>query len=155
MKALAVVICLAGSAALWMWAYSAPKSVEPLDEKYQGTFELFRYEAPEGQMSEDPIARNQRWVYEFQPDRLYHFRILVQKGYEMSRRAGVVTTEVTPEGNEFLVLTQHTSNDVAELAEPLRHLAEWGSDEGGPYLQLTADWDGRRGEQWFLRRVQE
>jgi hypothetical protein len=155
MKAFAIVVCLAGSGALWAWAVLAPKQVEALDEKYSGTFELFRYEAAPGQMGDDPVARNHRWIFEFRPGHLYLYRILFQGGSEMSRRAGVVTIEVMPEGNEFVVMTQHTSNDVAEPGEPQRYLAEWGSDDKGPYLHLTAQSPALRGEQWFLRRVQE
>ena len=154
MKAIAVVLCLAGSAALWIWAVRAPKPVEPLEQKFQGVFELYRVEIPEGQVGEDPTARNQRWRFEFGADHLYRFRILLEGGYEMSRRAGIVTIERSPEGNEFLVMTQSTSNEVEEKGEPDRYLAEWGTDEQGPYLLLTSEDANRRGQRWYLRRVE-
>ena len=54
---LGIALTLAGSAGVWYWALYWPKPVAALDAKYCGTFELFRYEPPEGQGGDDPIAR--------------------------------------------------------------------------------------------------
>ena len=151
---LGIALSLAGSAGVWYWALYWPKPVAALDAKYCGTFELFRYEPPEGQGGDDPIARGQRWIYTIGEDHIYTIRVLVDGEYEMARRSGVVTTEPTPDGDHVLVLQQHTMNSIADLGEPDPYYVEWGTDENGAYMRLIGDLGDRRGQQLFLRPQQ-
>jgi len=154
-KALVVIVCLAGSGALWFWALTTPKPVEPLDAKYCGAFELFRYESVEGETGDDPIARGEHRVYTIGADHLYTMRMMGKRNFELGRESGVILAETTPEGREFLVFTLHTVNMTLEPAEPERYLAEWGSDDDGRYLHLTRELEDGSGPQLFLRRVRE
>jgi hypothetical protein len=142
MKAAIVALCLLGSGGLWAWAYWAPKALAPLDDKYVGQFELFQFEPGYPNNFSSPLDGNKRWIYWFSADHTYKSRTLVGAGYEMAR-------------DDFLILTQVTANGAEESTPPSRYYVRWGSDEKGPYLNLTHDVEDRPGDQLFLRRVEE
>ena len=85
-----VLLCVTGAGALVGFARFWPKAPPPLEDKYQGRFELFGYEPPQGMQGDNPLDRKQRWIYEFRADHIFRLRIYVDGGWELARRSGTV-----------------------------------------------------------------
>ena len=114
---LGIVVCLAASAGLWYWAVVWPKPADGLAEDYRGRFVLFQYE-PGEEGGQDPFSMRQRWEYEFTADNQFIFRVFIDGNFIMAERAGLVTEEKSWDGEDRLVLRQHTVNGVATEGEP-------------------------------------
>ncbi|MEM8884032.1 MAG: hypothetical protein AAGD14_08190 [Planctomycetota bacterium] len=151
MRILVAVACLLGAAGLWAWAIYAPVDTTEIDPKYVGTWELFRFEPEADLMSANPLENKQAWHYIIEPSGKYLQRVFVTDGIEMSRRGGVLTEE---EGN-YLVFERRGLDGVAVESAQRRYFVEWGSDEEGPFLHLTQELARGKGEQLFLRRVEQ
>jgi hypothetical protein len=143
-----VLFCLVASAAIWGVALLAPKpSVEPLPERFQGSFRLALFRPAEGSSEPPPLPPGAP-RFTFRAEGSYLLATLTPSGEETSRREGVASVD----GNGVLTLAQVSSNRREDPAPPERYHAEWGQDEEGPYLSLR---HAARGYTLLLRPVAE
>ena len=132
MNRIIAISCFAGAAAALAWAFVWPKeaSLEPLPPRFVGEYQIANIETPPG--IGNPLPPGKQYVFRFEADGTYVFSILLNGGYEILRREGVVTVS---EGGE-LTLTRISSNRREDRAPPDRFHAEWGKDDTGPFLAL-------------------
>ena len=144
-----VLLCVTGAASLVGYARFWPKAPPPLEEKYQGRFELFGYEPPEGVQGDNPLDRKQRWIYEFRADHIFRLRIFVDGGWELARRSGTVKSD----GDDALILHMLSFNGELVEGAPERFFVRWDTDPKGEFLHLTQELSTGRGQQLFLRKL--
>jgi hypothetical protein len=148
MRVAALILCSLAIAGLWIWAATTRVKLTPLPERMCGTFQLFRFEPPDGVSMANPLATAQTRWYTFRPDGTYRLSILVSGGYEMLRSEGRAVLD------EKQVLTLHriSLNRREDPGEPERFGTYWGKDEQGKYLVLR---HVVKGHWLYLRRVKE
>jgi len=127
-------LCLAGAAGLWAWAVLWPKeaTLEPLPARFAAVYQFAGFDAPPGRPMENPLPPGQAHLFDFRADGTYAFSVMVSGGHEILRREGVV--RVSPGG--VLTLTPVSTNRREDRGPPEHFHAEWGEDEGGPFLAL-------------------
>lgn len=144
-----VLLCVTGAASLVGYARFWPKAPPPLEEKYQGRFELFGYEPPQGVQGDNPLDRKQRWIYEFRADHIFRLRIFVDGGWELARRSGTIKSD----GDQALILHMLSFNGEPNDSQPGRYFVRWDTDPKGEFLHLTQELSTGRGQQLFLRKL--
>jgi hypothetical protein len=148
MKVTALIVLLAAIAGLWIWADSARVERDPLPERLCGTFQVYRFEPPEGVTMANPLLAGQRHRYTFRPDGTYRIAVLVSGGYEMLRSDGIAILD----HKQVLALRRLSQNRRESPGEPELFGTWWGQDDKGPYLLLR---HVERGHSLYLRRVEE
>ncbi len=143
MSRLAPILCLAGAAGVWAWAFYWPKELklEPLPSRFVGEFQVAGIDTPPG--IANPLPPGKQYRFRFAADGTYAFSVFLNAGYEILRREGVVTVDESG----MLTLTPISSNRREDRAPAERFHAEWGQDETGPFLAL------RHAEQGFTFRL--
>ena len=148
MKAAALVVFVLAIAGVWIWAGSARVELEPLPDRLCGTFQVFRFEPPEGVMMANPLLAGQRHRYTFRADGTYRVTILVSGGYEMLRSEGRAILD----RKQVLALHRLSQNRRESPGEPEFFGTWWGQDEEGAFLLLR---HVEQGHSLYLRRVEE
>jgi hypothetical protein len=148
MRFVALVLILLATAGLWFWAITTRVEPTPLPERFCGTFQVFRFEPPEGVIMPNPLHADQRQRYEFRPDGTYRLTIRVSGDHEMLRSEGMARLD----GHQVLTLRRLSLNRRRLESEPERFGTRWGQDETGPYLLLR---HVEQGHSFYLRRVEE
>ncbi len=128
------LLCLLGALGVWGWALLAPKDVrlEPLPDRFVGTYRFAGFEPPPGRSMENPLPPGSAHLFTFLADGTYVFSVMVSSGYEILRREGVVS--VSEDG--VLTLDPISTNRREDRAQAERFHAEWGEDPTGPFLAL-------------------
>ena len=147
MKIVALIVCVLAIAGLWFWAVTTRVELTPLPDRFCGTFQVFRFEPPEGVTMANPLQADQRQRYEFRADGTYRLTILVSGDYEMLRSEGMASLD----RHQVLTLRRLSLNRRQLPSEPERFGARWGQDDTGAYLLLR---HVEQGHSFYLRPIE-
>jgi hypothetical protein len=143
MRVAVFALCLAGAAALWIWALQPGASAErgSLPDEYCGEFRMHRFAQPQGGQVPDSFQVGQTVRLTFRRGGTYLYLALVDSGHEIDRVEGVAS--IDDDGR--LVLRPMSKNRAPSEGPPQRYRPAWIDDrEAGRLLTLTAIPDGYR-----------
>jgi hypothetical protein len=148
MKVAGLIVCVVAIAGLWFWAVTSRAELDPLPERLCGTFQVYRFEPPEGVNMANPLLSGQTHRYEFRANGTYRMSILVSGGYEMLRSEGIASLD-----RKQVLSLRRLSQNRRENPEDVEHLGTWwGQDEEGDFLLLR---HVENGHSLYLRRVKK
>ena len=143
MRVAVFALCLAGAAALWLWALEPWSSSEEalLPEEYCGEFRMHGFSQPQDTQVPDPFRIGPFLRFSFRSDGTYLYRAATDAGQEIDRAEGVAN--IDEDGR--LVLRQVSKNRAPSEGPPQRYRPAWIEDkEAGRLLTLTAIPEGYR-----------